>query len=151
LSAEKLTLEEIAVRVGVTRKIVSMWRKRFFEMGINGLKDMSGRGRPKTYGAEERVDILALACTKPPDGSTRWSVRKLAKATGKSKTFVNGLLNAAKLKPHKTTYWCGKSQGPKFKEKRANVIGLYLSPPENALVLCVDEKSQICRAATRLL
>jgi len=143
LSVEGRTLAEIAAQVGVTRKIVSLWRKRFFEMGIDGLKDMPGRGRPKTYGPEERVDILALACTKPPDGSTKWSVRKLAKATGKSKTFVNDLLNAAKLKPHKTTYWCGKSPDPKFKEKRANIIGLYLSPPENALVLCVDEKSQI--------
>jgi len=99
LSVEGHTLAEIAAHVGVTRKIVSLWRRRFFEMGIDGLKDMPGRGRPKIYGPEERVDILALACTKPPDGSTKWSVRKLAKATGKSKTFVNDLLNAAIAKP----------------------------------------------------
>ena len=112
-------------------------------MGVAGLSDMPGRGRSKIYDAESRVDVLALACTTPVDGSTRWSVRKLAEVSGQSKSTVHSILTAGKLKPHKTKYWCGKSPDPEFVEKRAAIIGLYLSPPENALVLCVDEKSQI--------
>jgi len=143
LSAEKVPLTEIAERTGLTRKICSKWRKRFATMGITGLSDMPGRGRPKVYNAESRVDVLALACTTPVDGSTRWSVRKLAEITGQSKSTVHTILTAGKLKPHKTRYWCGKSPDPEFAEKRAAIVGLYLSPPENALVLCVDEKSQL--------
>jgi transposase len=143
LSDEKVSLAEIAERTGFTRKVCSKWRKRFTEAGIAGLSDMPGRGRPKVYDAESRVDVLALACTTPVDGSTRWSVRKLAEVTGQSKSTVHAILTAGKLKPHKTEYWCGKSPDPEFAEKRAAIIGLYLSPPENGLVLCVDEKSQL--------
>lgn len=143
LSDEGLTLPEIAAKTGISRVAVSFWRKRFAEEGIEGLKDRPGRGRPKVIGPEERVAILALACTKPPDGSTKWSIRRLAKATGRGQTFVHSVLAAGKLKPHKTHYWCGKSPDPEFAEKSAAIIGLYLSPPVNALVLCVDEKSQI--------
>ncbi len=143
LSDEKVSLAEISERTGLTRKICSKWRKRFAEMGIAGLSDMPGRGRPKVYDAESRVDVLALACTTPVDGSARWSVRKLAEVTGQSKSTVHTILTADRLKPHKTDYWCGKSPDPEFAEKRAAIVGLYLSPPENALVLCVDEKSQL--------
>jgi transposase len=143
LSAEKTPLAEIAERTGLTRKVCSKWRKRFATMGIAGLSDMPGRGRPKVYNAENRVDVLALACTSPVDGSTRWSARKLAEATGLSKSTVHTILTAGRLKPHKTEYWCGKSPDPEFAEKRSAIVGLYLSPPENALVLCVDEKSQL--------
>jgi len=143
LSNEKVPLTEIAERTGLTRKICSKWRKRFADAGIEGLSDMPGRGRPKVYTAESRVDVLALACTTPVDGSTRWSVRKLAEVTGQSKSTVHAILTAGRLKPHKTDYWCGKSPDPEFAEKRAAIIGLYLSPPENAMILCVDEKSQL--------
>ena len=143
LSDEGVPLSEISTRTGLTRKVCSKWRKRFAELGIPGLSDMPGRGRPKVYDAESRVDVLALACTTPVDGSTRWSVRKLAEVAGPSKSTVHAILSAGKLKPHKTHYWCGKSPDPEFSEKRASIVGLYLSPPENALVLCVDEKSQL--------
>lgn len=143
LSDEGMTLLEISERTGLTRKVCSKWRKRFSEMGVAGLFDKPGRGRPQIYDAESRVDVLALACTTPVDGSTRWSVRKLAEISGQSKSTVHTILTSGKLKPHKTKYWCGKSPDPEFAEKRAAIIGLYLSPPENALVLCVDEKSQI--------
>jgi transposase len=143
LSDKGTLLSEISTRTGLTRKICSKWRKRFAELGISGLSDMPGRGRPKVYDAESRVDVLALACTTPVDGSTRWSVRKLAEVVGPSKSTVHAILSAGKLKPHKTRYWCGKSPDPEFSEKRSSIVGLYLSPPENALVLCVDEKSQL--------
>lgn len=86
---------------------------------------------------------MALACTTPVDGSSRWSVRKLAEATGHSKSVVQKILAEGAIKPHKTKYWCGKSPDPEFEQKQAAIIGLYLNPPENALVLSVDEKSQI--------
>lgn len=143
LSDEGMTVSAIASATGLTPKVCSKWRKRFVDLGVSGLYDMTGRGRPKTYDAESRVDVLALACTKPVDGSTRWSVRKLAEAVGPSKSTVQKILTAGKIKPHKTKYWCGKSPDPEFAEKRAAIVGLYLSPPENALILCVDEKSQL--------
>lgn len=143
LSHEGMTVSDIAKATGMTPKVCSKWRKRFSELGVSGLSDMAGRGRPKVYDAQSRVDVLALACTKPVDGSTRWSVRKLAEVSGPSKSTVQKILAAGKIKPHKTEYWCGKSPDPEFAEKRTAIIGLYLSPPENALVLCVDEKSQL--------
>jgi len=92
---------------------------------------------------EERVHVMALACTTPDDASNQWSVRRLADASGFSKSSVHRILQEASLKPHKVDYWCGKSPDPEFEEKQAAILGLYLSPPENALVLSVDEKSQI--------
>ena len=99
LSAEKVPLTEISERTGLTRKICSMWRKRFSSMGITGLFDMPGRGRPKVYNEESRVAVLALACTTPVDGSTRWSMHKLAEVTGHSKSTVHAILTAGRLKP----------------------------------------------------
>ena len=143
MCADGMTTLEIASRLKVTRRLVSVWCKRFLERGVSGLEDMPGKGRKKNIGAEERVGIVAKACSVPTDGSTRWSIRKLAKALGRSRSFVHLVLRAADLKPRETRYWCGKSPGPEFKEKRAAVLGLYLSPPENALAICVDEKPQI--------
>ncbi|MEN6484937.1 MAG: IS630 family transposase [Syntrophobacteraceae bacterium] len=86
---------------------------------------------------------MALARTEPDDGSSCWSMRKIADAFGLSKSSVHRILSEASLKPHKTEYWCGKSPDPEFSEKQTSILGLYLSPPENALVISVDEKSQI--------
>lgn len=119
------------------------WRKRFVENGLDGLADKAGRGRSPMIGPERRVEIIALACTEPNKGCTRWSVHRLAEETGHSKSLIQQVLSEAAIKPHKTKYWCGKSPDPEFAEKQAAIIGLYLSPPDNALVLCVDEKSQI--------
>lgn len=102
LSDEGVPLSVISAQTGLTRKVCSKWRKRFAELGISGLSDMPGRGRPKVYDAESRADVLALACTTPVDGSPRWSVRKLAEAAGPSKSTVHALLSVEKLKAHKT-------------------------------------------------
>ena len=143
LAANGLKLKDIAVETGLNWQSCLKWRKRFLAMGLEGLLDKAGRGRPLTISPEERVSVVALACTTPPDGSTRWRVRKLAEATGHSKSAVQKILAAGAIKPHKTKYWCGKSPDPEFAEKQAAIIGLYMNPPENALVLSVDEKSQI--------
>lgn len=87
--------------------------------------------------------MVNLACGKPEDGGSHWSVRKIARATGLSVGAVHRILHAGDVKPHKVEYGCGKSPDPEFEEKQSAIIGLYMNPPSNALVLCVDEKSQI--------
>ena len=143
LASEGLSLHNIAEKTGLNWQSCLKWRKRFLEQGLDGLKDKQGRGRPQIISPDERVSVVALACTTPPDGSTRWSVRKLAEVTGHGKSTVQKILSEAVIKPHKTAYWCGKSPDPEFEEKQAAIVGLYMNPPENALVLSVDEKSQI--------
>lgn len=143
LTAEGRTLDEISVNVGLGRQSCIKWRKRFITEGIEALQDQQRSGKPPTISAEEKAKIVALACTTPPDGSTQWSVRKLAETVGCGKSTVSKVLSQGAIKPHKHEYWCGKSPDPEFEKKQAEIIGLYMEPPENALVLCVDEKSQI--------
>ena len=143
LAAEGLSLHNIAEKTGLNWQSCLKWRKRFLEQGLDGLKDKQGRGRPQEISPDERVNVVALACTTPPDGSTRWSVRKLAEVTGHGKSTVQKILSEAVTKPHKAAYWCGKSPDPEFEEKQAAIVGLYMNPLENVLVLSVDEKSQI--------
>ena len=142
-ASEGITLKEISARSGLSWQNCLKWRKRFIGKRLDGLNDVARRGKPAEITPGERVEVMALACTDPDDGSTKWSVRKLADACGFSKSSIHRILNEASLKPHKTEYWCGKSPDSEFSEKQAAIIGLYLSPPENALVISVDEKSQI--------
>jgi transposase len=143
LAAEGLALEAISRRTGLGRQSCSKWRRRFLRDGIEGLRDKPRSGRPSIIGAEKKLRVTALATTKPPDGSGHWSMRKLARATGVGSSTVFRILHQGALKPHKTEYWCGRSPDPEFEEKQAAILGLYLDPPDNALVLSVDEKSQI--------
>lgn len=87
--------------------------------------------------------MVWLACERPFDGSNQWSIRKLAKHTGLSSTTVHRILTECSVKPHKVDHWCGKSLDPEFEEKQAAITGLYMSPPENALVISIDEKPHI--------
>lgn len=142
-SAEGLTAKLISKKTGMSVQNVIKWRKRFKEQRLDGLKDMQRSGKPRTITPEQRLSVTALACTKPKDGSNAWSIRKLAAATGLGRSTVHRILSEGKIKPHKIEYWCGKSPDPEFEQKQAAILGLYLSPPDNALVLAVDEKSQI--------
>lgn len=142
-AAQGVPLSEIAQRTGLSVNSCLKWRKRFAQSRLDGLSDKPGRGRPQAITQEQRLDVMALACTTPVDGGNRWSIRKLADATGFSVGAVHGILNSGDLKPHKVHHWCGKSPDPEFAVKQAAIIGLYMEPPLNALVLCVDEKSQI--------
>lgn len=142
-AAEGVSLEEISRRTGLSRQSCLKWRKRFLEGRLEGLSDQARSGRPTVISAERKLGVTSLATTTPPDGSTQWSVRKLAKATGLSSATVSRILREGALKPHKTEYWCGRSPDPEFAEKQAAILGLYLNPPANALVLSVDEKSRI--------
>jgi len=143
LSSEGYTLPDIRLRSGLSRQNCTRWRTRFMKDRIEGLKDRLRSGRPPVILPELKTRVTMLACTKPTDGSNRWNTRTLAQATGMGKTTVHRILSEGKLKPHKIEYWCGKSPDPEFEEKQAAILGLYLNPPENALVLCVDEKSQL--------
>ena len=143
LSAQELRLPDVAQGSGLSRQNCSKWRVRFLSQRLQGLEDQPRAGRPLSIGPEVRLKVTALACTTPPDGSNAWSLRRLARAMSLSKDTVHRILNEGELKPHKVEYWCGKSPDPEFEEKQAAILGLYLDPPDNALVLAVDEKTGI--------
>jgi len=143
LSARGLTLEEISARSGLNRTNCLKWRKRFVAEGLDGLRDKPRNGRPASITAWQRTQVVRLACERPFTGANQWSRRELARVTGLGSTTVHRILEGASLKPHKVHHWCGKSPDPEFEPKQTAIIGLYLNPPENALVLSVDEKSQI--------
>ena len=142
-SAEGKTLEQIIELTGKSRPVVNKWRQRFREFGLEGLKDAPRSGKPKTITPEQKAMVIEKACTKPEGGYTNWSQDRIAKEVGISQAKVFQILKQADLKPHKVEYWCGKSRDPEFEQKMINIVGLYMNPPENALVICVDEKTQI--------
>lgn len=136
-------MREIEQSLSVSGPTIIKWKKRFLEKRIKGLKDSSRPGKPIKISPEVRIKVIELACSKPKKGYTNWSQRRLAKEVGISQSQVCKILKKTDLKPHKTEYWCGKSSDPEFEKKALDIIGLYLSPPQNALVLSVDEKTQI--------
>lgn len=142
-SAEGKTLEQIIELTGKSRPVVNKWRQRFRKLGLEGLKDAPRSGKPKTITPEQKAMVIEKACTKPEGGYTNWSQERIAKEVGISQAKVFQILKKADLKPHKIEYWCGKSRDPEFEQKMINIVGLYMNPPENALVICVDEKTQI--------
>ncbi len=141
--SEKKTYEEIRNVLNIGYKPISKWKKRYIEQGIKGLKDAPRSGKPPIYTEADIARVIQRACSKPEGGYTNWSQRRIAKDLGMSQTKVQQILKKHKLRPHKVEYWCGKSMDPEFEEKMLNIIGLYIDPPDNALVLCVDEKTQI--------
>lgn len=143
LSDEGCSLQEVSDKVGIAKPQCLKWRRRFRQNRLEGLKDKPRSGKPRTISPQARNSVIALACSKTDDGSNAWSIRKLAKKTGYGIATVHRILNDGEIKPHKVKYWCGKSPDPDFEEKQARIVGLYMNPPENALVISVDEKSQI--------
>jgi len=138
----------IADRLELTKATVGKWRARFVERRIAGLYDDVRPGKPRSIDDELVAKLIATTLhTKPADGSTHWSVRTVAGETGISKSSVQRYFRLFGLQPHRTEGF-KLSNDPFFIEKLRDVVGLYLSPPDNALVLCVDEKSQ-CQALER--
>jgi transposase len=144
--ADGLSQQEAARRVGVRRRIVTKWCGRFRKRGLAGLTDARGRGRKPSLSEESRALILTQA-TRPPKGKTRHSVRSMARTAEVSVGTVHALWQANDIKPHLTRTF-KLSNDPQFEAKFWDVIGLYLNPPDKALVLCCDEKSQ-CQALER--
>jgi transposase len=143
LSETGMRMEEICAQVGMSRAAVNKWRQRFRKNGLDGLKDKPRSGKPPIIKAQDKARVIELATSAPGEGYTNWSQQRIADKTGMSQSKVHQILKEADLKPHKIEYWCGKSTDPEFEEKMTAIVGLYMKPPENALVLCVDEKTQI--------
>src|SRR6266516_758334 len=137
---------EVAKMVGTSTNTVSLWSKRFDSGGLDGLKDEKGRGR-KSWLPPEKVRQVITRVTQPPKGKKKWSTRSMAAAVGVSHQSVHRIWKDNDLKPHlRRTFKI--SNDPQFERKFWDVIGLYLNPPDKALVLCCDEKSQ-CQALER--
>jgi transposase len=144
--AEGVSQQQTAEAVGVNRLVVMKWEKRFRQSGIAGLAEAKRSGRKPSVRLSVRKQIITEV-TQPPAGRTRWSSRSMAKAKGVSPNTVQRLWRANDLKPHITrTFKLSRDQH--FEAKFWDVIGLYLHPPDKALVLCCDEKSQ-CQALER--
>ena len=127
----------------MSRPTVILWRERFRQGGPDGLTKIApGRGRPVTYNADRVKQIIEATTQSKPPGATHWSTRTMAKAQGVSKATVQRIWFAHGLQPHRTKRF-KLSKDPHFTEKLTDVVGLYLNPPDKAVVLCVDEKSQI--------
>jgi transposase len=132
----------VAERLGVTRQTVGTWRSRFLERGLDGLLDEPRPGRPRMVTDADVERVIVLTLESQPAGATHWSTRQMAKASGLNQTAVSRIWRAFGLQPHRTKGF-KLSTDPLFIEKVRDVVGLYLDPPDRALVLCVDEKSQI--------
>ena len=142
-ASEGSTNKEIAARLGLGRALVGRWRKRFAEHGLAGIeKDAPRGGRPPTRRNEVAAEIVRRTVETKPDNATHWSTRMLARELGVSQSMVSRVWRAHELKPHLARNF-KVSNDPYFVEKVTDVVGLYLDPPEDALVLCCDEKSQI--------
>ena len=141
-AADGMANERIAAEVGVHKMTVLLWRGRFARERLKGLHDAPRPGRAPTYGRAERDRVIALTLEPPPDGTTHWSARRMALRTGISTTTIQRIWAEAGLKPHRVETF-KFSTDPALEAKVADVVGLYLDPPDGAIVLSVDEKTQI--------
>jgi len=142
LAAKGHRNKEIMEMLDISKPVVVKWRKRFAQDRLEGLNDAPRPGKPGIYGPEMRIKVAAEAC-KPPRGQTHWSTRNLAKHIGKiSYRTVHRILQAEKIKPHLYKMWKDSSD-PDFEARMMEIVGLYINPPENAIVLSVDEKTAI--------
>src|SRR5579859_4079344 len=136
-------LTRVAARTGVSREMVRKWRVRFTEGRMEGLTDAPRPGAPRTITDEQVEVVITRVLTEKGRGQdSHWSTRSMAGEAGLSQSSVSRIWRAFGLKPHIVETW-KLSADPEFIGKVRDVVGLYMSPPENALVLCVDEKSQI--------
>ena len=134
---------QIAEARAVDVKTVALWRSRFIDSGSQGLWQIApGRGRKATYSSRKIKSIIQATTSTLPDGMTQWSCRTMADAQGVSKSTVGTIWRSHQLKPHRSKSF-KLSRDARFLEKLTDVVGLYLNPPDQALVICVDEKTQI--------
>lgn len=136
------SIGEVAAGVGVSRNIVSKWRARFVTDRLEGLSDEPRPGRPRLITDEQVDEVITRTLEETPGQDTHWSTRSMAQAAGMSQSTVSRIWRTFGLKPHAIETW-KLSTDPQFVDKVRDVVGLYMSPPENALVLAVDEKSRM--------
>ncbi|MCI0574184.1 MAG: IS630 family transposase [Myxococcaceae bacterium] len=142
LSADGISNRVIAARVGLSPAMVSHWRGRYRDHGVGGLHDAPRSGRPRTHDDAQVARLLRTVLRSQPSHATHWTVRSAAAKTGISKSTVARYFQLFGVQPHRTKRF-KLSTDPFFVEKVRDIVGLYLNPPDHALVLCVDEKSQI--------
>lgn len=133
---------DVADDLGVTRQTVGKWRQRFVEKGLDGLTDAPRPGTPRTIADEDVERVIAKTLEQPPQDATQWSTRSMAKVTGLSQSAICRIWRAFSLQPHRSETF-KLSNDPLFVGKVRDIVGLYMNPPDKALVLCVDEKSQM--------
>ena len=141
-SAEGLTNVAVAARCGVEPHTVAKWRRRFLEQRLDGLADDPRPGRPAGITADQVEDVVVATLESTPQNATHWSRAKMAERSGLSKSTIGRIWRTFELKPHRADGF-KLSNDPFFVEKVYDVVGLYLNPPESAVVLSVDEKSQV--------
>lgn len=143
LAAEGKSDRAITHQVGLSLATVYRWRSRFVAERLAGLEERPRRGRPPRYTEADRARVISTVCTEiPPEGASHWTVRSLARCTGVARETVHRILRRERLAPHRVKSWV-TSTDPEFETKALDILGLYLNPPENALVLSVDEKTAI--------
>jgi len=148
-SATGATNKAVAEKLGSTPAAVGRWRARFVDHRIAGLGDMPRSGGPRSVTDEQVAALVTRTLETTPRDATHWSTRSMAKATGLSQSTVSRIWRAFGLQPHRVEGF-KLSTDPFFVDKVHDVVGLYLDPPERALVFCVDEKSQIQVAPSRI-
>src|SRR4051794_13110248 len=142
LAGEGVNNTEIGERLGVQRPMVRKWRGRFAEHRLDGLTDEPRPGRPRTVSDAKVEEVIVKTLETTPRDATHWSTRSMAREVGLNQSAVLRIWKAFGLQPHRQERW-KLSKDPLFIDKVRDVVGLYLNPPERAVVLCVDEKSQI--------
>ena len=142
LAADGRTNSEIARELGIHRNVAGKWRSRFLEHRLDGLTDEPRPGRPRTITDEQVEEVIVRTLETTPKDATHWSTRSMAREVGLTQSAVLRIWKAFGLQPHRQETW-KLSKDPQFIDKVRDVVGLYLNPPERAVVLCVDEKSQI--------
>jgi transposase len=141
--AEDVNNKDVAARLGIWPQTVSKWRARFVKDRLEGLADEPRPGAARTITDEQVEQVIVTTLEESPaGGDTHWSTRSMARATGMSQTAISRIWRAFGLKPHLVDTW-KLSKDPQFIEKVRDVVGLYLDPPDKAMVLAVDEKSQM--------
>jgi len=142
LSAEGMPNTKIADKLDLSQPSVALWRKRFLAHGISGLYTEVRPGRPRSIADEKVARVVRKALQSKPKGATHWTLRSMAAETKISHQTIHRIWKAFGIQPHRTHHF-KLSTDPFFVEKVRDIVGLYLHPPANAMVLCVDEKSQI--------
>jgi transposase len=140
-AADGQSSQEIAARLRCTASTVGKWRGRFARRGFDGLHDEPRPGKPRSIGDDEIERVIVKTLEEQPRDATHWSTRSMAQATGMSQSAISRIWRAFALKPHQAESF-KLSPDPQFIEKVRDIVGLYLNPPEAAVVLCVDEETQ---------
>jgi transposase len=141
-AADGLSNTAIAAELATSKHTVGKWCERFAQQRVVGLRDGPRPGAPRRIGDERIAELVDRTLSTQPEGTTHWSLRTMARATGLSVTTVGRVWRAFVLQPHRAETF-KLSTDPLFAEKVRDIVGLYVAPPDHALVLCVDEKSQV--------